>query len=363
MGSKPVGDRETIKTYEQEAAAWTDQREALSLAEVRWVAARRVEGPVIDIGCGPGWHLRELTRAGGMVVGLDAARAMLDLATQRESATELVHAGADALPFRSQSLGGAVASRVYQHLPATSIPLGLADLHRCLRVDAPVFVHIFGGDRSSPRRSNKGFAGRLFSGFSADEFEDLLIGAGFTIAESRIHDNDLRFLVRRALTLPDTVGPNMSILLCGLNPSVYSAEVGVGFGRPGNRFWPAALAAGLLSKDRDPFHALAAHGVGMTDLVKRATPRAADLSTDEFHNGFGRLDRLVEWLKPGVVCFVGLTGWRHAVNRQAKAGLQERTVGGRPVYLMPSTSGLNASTQHQGFVEHFNELRSLAGEA
>ena len=45
-------------------------------------------------------------------------------------------------------------------------------------------------------------------------------------------------------SLPDIIGPGMRLLICGLNPSVYSAETLVGFGRPGNRFWPAALAAG-----------------------------------------------------------------------------------------------------------------------
>ncbi len=51
-----------------------------------------------------------------------------------------------------------------------------------------------------------------------------------------------------------------------------SADAGVGFARPGNRYWPAALAAGLVTVDRDARHALVHHGIGMTDLVKRATP-------------------------------------------------------------------------------------------
>ena len=66
----------------------------------------------------------------------------------------------------------------------------------------------------------------------------------------------------------------MRLLVVGLNPSLYSADVGVGYRRPGNRFWPAALGAGLVTRDRDPSHALRVHGVGMTDLVKRATSNA-----------------------------------------------------------------------------------------
>ena len=56
----------------------------------------------------------------------------------------------------------------------------------------------------------------------------------------------------RARSLPDTVGPGMRLLVCGLNPSVYSADAGIGFARPGNRFWPAAIAAGIVTVDRDP---------------------------------------------------------------------------------------------------------------
>ena len=80
----------------------------------------------------------------------------------------------------------------------------------------------------------------------------------------------------------------------------------------------------------------------MTDLVKRATANAASLRPEEYVAGMQRVERLVEWLEPGAVCFVGLTGWRDAVDRGVKAGVQPQQIGGRPVYVMPSTSGANA---------------------
>jgi TDG/mug DNA glycosylase family protein len=134
----------------------------------------------------------------------------------------------------------------------------------------------------------------------------------------------------------------MRALLVGLNPSEYAADAGVGFARPGNRFWPAALQAGIVSRDRDAHHALVHHGVGMTDLVKRATPRADALAADEYRHGVARVERLVRWLAPRAVCVVGLTGWRIAVERRAQAGWQPELFGGRPVYVMPNPSGLNA---------------------
>ena len=107
-----------------------------------------------------------------------------------------------------------------------------------------------------------------------------------------------------------------------------------------------------MARDRDPDHALTAHGVGMTDIVKRTTRRADELDPDEYSQGLARLERLVSWLEPATVCFVGLAGWRTVVDRRAGAGWQEVTLGGRPVYLMPSTSGLNASSQLPDFVDH-----------
>jgi TDG/mug DNA glycosylase family protein len=180
--------------------------------------------------------------------------------------------------------------------------------------------------------------------------DDLLAGAGFERVDGR--------RVRRLRTLPDRVGPSMRLLVCGLNPSLYSADRGIGFARPGNRFWPALLAAGLATVDRDPAHALHHHGIGMTDLVKRATATAAELTRDEYAAGLARVGRLCAWLGPGAVCMVGLAGWRAAVDRRAVVGWQPEQLGGVDVYVLPSTSGLNASTQLPGFVDH---LRSAAG--
>ena len=164
----------------------------------------------------------------------------------------------------------------------------------------------------------------------------------------------------RIRSLSDTVAPAMRILVVGLNPSPYSADHSIGYARPGNRFWPAALASGIVSIDRDPLHAVQQHGLGMTDLVRRTTARADQVTGAEFHQGFERVERLTQWLQPSTVCFVGLGGWRQVVDRRATAGLQERTVGGRPVYVMPHTSGLNAHSRLSDLTAHFCEASELA---
>lgn len=178
---------------------------------------------------------------------------------------------------------------------------------------------------------------------------DILTGAGF---EMRRRQRARPTLLTRLWTLPDTTGAGMRLLISGLNPSPAAADAGIGFARPGNRFWPAALAAGLVTRDRDPDHALRAHGVGMTDVVKRTTRKASELSPDEYAAGLARLERTVARLQPRAICFVGLAAWRSACDRHAAAGWQDASLGGTPVYLMPSTSGLNASSTLDSLTEH-----------
>ena len=90
----------------------------------------------------------------------------------------------------------------------------------------------------------------------------------------------------------------------------------------------------------------------MTDLVKRATPNAAVLSPEEYRAGAERVRRLVEWLQPGLVLFVGLAGWRTAIDRDAVPGLQPEPFAGVPAYVMPSTSGLNAHSRPADLAAH-----------
>ena len=190
---------------------------------------------------------------------------------------------------------------------------------------------------------------------------DLVEGAGWLLLDGPEPGprGRLQFPVERRHTLADTVGAGMHLLVCGVNPSPYSADVGVGYGRPGNRFWPAALSAGIVTVDRDPIAALNA-GTGMTDFAKRVTRTAAEVTPDEYIAGFARVTRLVEWLAPRAVCFVGLSGWRTVVDRKARAGVQPDLIAGRPVYLMPSTSGLNAHSTTSTLADHLSAASALS---
>ena len=222
------------------------------------------------------------------------------------------------------------------------LPLALAALH----ADLPV-----GATWSASLR-----------GRTPDALAELVEGGGFTVeACTPTGRTRARFVARRAHTLPDFVAPGLRILVVGCNPSLRSAEAGVGFARPGNRFWPAALAAGLVTVDRDPWRAVRDHRMGMTDLVKRATNDAAEVRPGEYRLGHDRVARLVGWLQPGVVCVLGLVGWRTAADPKARPGLQPAPLGGRPVYLMPNPSGRNAHATVASLAEHLRTALTLAG--
>jgi TDG/mug DNA glycosylase family protein len=334
-------NRDTVAIYEARAREYAAARPPKRIDAAEALAARSLPGlPVLDVGCGAGRHTPHL---GPDVVAFDAAEAMLRLAGERAPAARLVQGDLEVLPFRPRSLGGAWANMSYHHVGRERLPLALAELHWALAVGAPLELTTVAGSYAGSSFPDDDFPGRYFASWEPDGLADVVHGAGFSVASCERVDDVVLVRGERMRSLPDTVGPGMRLLVCGLNPSEYAADRGVGFARPGNRFWPALAAAGLVCPDgvRSPLHLLRAHGIGMTDLVKRATVASAELGADEYAAGMARVERLVAWLRPEAVCFVGLEGWRAAVDRKAKAGWQpaSRQVAGVPTYVMPSTSG------------------------
>jgi TDG/mug DNA glycosylase family protein len=354
-------DRDTVGAYEARGLDWAARRRPVRQAHARKFAKRVAEGGLrIDVGCGAGRYLGDL---GSPVVGLDAAGAMLRRCRQEFPAAPLVQGDLEALPFARHAFSGAWANMSYVHVPSVRVPLALADLHRILRVGAPIDVQVLHGDYEGDALPDDDVGGRFFSSWRPDALLDVFAGAGFDVHGCQVEHDVVRIRGERLRTLADTVGPAMHLLLVGLNPSFYAADAGVGFARPGNRFWPAALAAGVVSRDRDAFHALRHHGVGMTDLVKRPSTGAAELTGDEYRAGMRRVERMARWLEPRVVCFVGLAGYRASVDGGAAAGPQSSPLGGRPVYVMPSTSGANASSSLDALIGHLRDAAALARRA
>jgi TDG/mug DNA glycosylase family protein len=164
----------------------------------------------------------------------------------------------------------------------------------------------------------------------------------------------------RNLTLPDVVGPGLDVLFCGINPGLYSAATGHHFGRPGNRFWPALHLGGFTPRRFDPSEQdlLPALGLGITNLVQRATARADELTDEELRAGGLRLTALALEHRPRAVAVVGVTAYRTAFGRRhAKVGPQRERVGESPLWVLPNPSGLNAHYGREALGAEFRALR------
>jgi TDG/mug DNA glycosylase family protein len=161
------------------------------------------------------------------------------------------------------------------------------------------------------------------------------------------------------VTVPDIVGPNLRVLFCGINPSLWSGAVGRHFAHPGNRFWKAIACAGftdgLLTPADD--RKLLEGGIGITNLVDGATRSAKDLGRSELEEGARRLGAKVRSLCPGAVAFLGVGAYRSGFRRpQAKIGRQRETIAGIALWVIPNPSGLQA---HYPFERLVSELRQL----
>lgn len=148
----------------------------------------------------------------------------------------------------------------------------------------------------------------------------------------------------------------MRLLVVGINPGLWTAAVNAPFARPGNRFWPSLHRAGLTDHPVDVSRGLSAEdeaqlldrGIGLTNLVGRATVRADELTRQELRAAGERLTERVARLRPRVVAIAGITAFRTAFARpRAVLGPQDTSdIPGWPgdvaLWVVPQPSGLNA---------------------
>ncbi|TML42712.1 MAG: G/U mismatch-specific DNA glycosylase, partial [Actinobacteria bacterium] len=147
----------------------------------------------------------------------------------------------------------------------------------------------------------------------------------------------------RGRTVADVIGPGLDVLFCGINPGLWSAAVGHHFAHPGNRFWKALHASDFTDTLLSPAEErrLLAAGVGVTNLVTRATASADEVGREELRRGAGRLAGKSERWGPRAVAVLGLGAYRVAFGRpRAAVGEQEESLGQARVWLLPNPSGL-----------------------
>jgi len=199
-------------------------------------------------------------------------------------------------------------------------------------------------------------------------------------------------------TIPDLLGDDCRLLVVGINPGLQTAMTGIHFAHPSNRFWPALKSAGIIDwaptlspaapavplpgarvgRSMDPRSAAApieepgmtvaqmldftSKGLGITNLVPRATARASELSAEELRAGGERLAELVRDIHPSVVAIAGVTAFRDAFGRRrAGMGLQPESMEGAAVWVVPNPSGLNAHETIDSLAGWYGRVAAEAG--
>jgi len=174
----------------------------------------------------------------------------------------------------------------------------------------------------------------------------------------------------RNAEVPDLVGPDPRLVIVGINPGLWTAAVQSHFARPGNRFYPALFAAGITDRRIDPSAgmtdddrvALVGRGIAITNLVRRATARADELSRDELVAGRAALEEFVVRHRPRVVAVLGITAYRSAFGaRKAVLGRQPEDLAGAQLWVVPNPSGLNAHDTIGSLATAYAEPARAAG--
>ena len=174
----------------------------------------------------------------------------------------------------------------------------------------------------------------------------------------------------RDAEVPDLLGPDVRLLFVGINPGLWTAATQTHFAHPVNRFYPALLAAGILTEPVDPAAGMTdedrarvlARGVGITNLVRRATARADELSAEELRAGGEELAATVARVRPRVVAVAGITAYRSAFGvRRAVPGRQPEPLAGAELWVVPNPSGLNAHETVASLARAYAEPARAAG--
>jgi TDG/mug DNA glycosylase family protein len=163
--------------------------------------------------------------------------------------------------------------------------------------------------------------------------------------------------------LDDLLEPGLRVLFSGINPGLYSAATGFHFARPGNRFWPALHRSGftptLLPASEQK--TLLAYGLGITNIVARASARADELTPAELAAGGAILAGKVRTFRPAWLAVLGVTAYRAAFgDKSVRVGPQAAQIGNTRVWVLPNPSGLNAHYTLDALAGEFAKLRAAA---
>jgi len=162
-------------------------------------------------------------------------------------------------------------------------------------------------------------------------------------------------------TLPDYLRPGLDLVIVGINPGMRSAAAGHHYAGPGNHFWPLLSESGLVGErlTADDDARVLEWGIGLTNMVPRATRGVADLALAELRAGAKALRTKLLRCRPRVVCFNGKRIYEVYAAHPSAFGVQPERIGDAVVFVMPSTSPRGAAYKRADKARFFRDLRRV----
>lgn len=166
---------------------------------------------------------------------------------------------------------------------------------------------------------------------------------------------------RAAGAVPDTLGPGVRVVFCGINPGHWSAAARAPFANPRNDFWRLLHAAGFTPHVLEPqeHSELLRYGIGLTNAAYRTTRGSGDLRKADFAGAAERLEEIARTLRPQVIAFVGKAAYSGVFGGRPEHGLQQRQLGQTALFVLPSTSPANAAVPWKERLRWFRAVRDL----
>lgn len=156
------------------ATSALDRAELIAFAELVSVT----EGPVADLGCGPGDYTAFLAGLGCSTIGIDLSPALIEIARSQHPTLRFEVGSMSALDFADASLAGAVLRYSIIHAPPHEVPQILEEVARVVRPGGYVLIAFQALDSQAPPLEFDHRASPAFRWWP-DEMAGLLCEAGW----------------------------------------------------------------------------------------------------------------------------------------------------------------------------------------
>ncbi len=163
----------------------------------------------------------------------------------------------------------------------------------------------------------------------------------------------------------DHLRPGLDLVIVGINPGARSGATGHHYAWPGNHFWPVLYESGLIAEALTfaEDQRVLEYGIGLTNLVDRTSRQASDLAAAELQAGAVSLRAKLLACRPAIVCFNGKGIYEAFAGRKnVTLGLQEETLDGMRLFVVPSSSARTAAYQRPAKLAYFRELKRLVDD-